>query len=386
MELQEYHVKRLLKQAGLPVLRGGVAYTPEEAEAIAKRLRQGPFLIKSQIMGGTGCYGRVLAVGEYTEGCICVEKASEVGQASATLLGSTPEWLKIDPSYCAVEKVYVEQMPLVQKVLGRFIFRVNFEKQCRLLHVENEQGQIEEFALDDIVTDKVWQKASKMLSVTSKSISDKIVSVLKKAYKVFIHYGAVAVEISPLVLLKDESVRIVDCRLVFDPAATNRFPELIPLIESRIGKERERQARQNHFRYIGLKGNIACVVNGIGLGWATIDLIQRKGGRVGALLDIGTEPTKETVMKAVKLVLSEPNVDAVLVNIFGGVTRCDLIAEGLIAASPEMATGLPFVVRMDGVNAEAGQRLLFESQLPFTVKTHMTEAVRAVIQEMKAGR
>ena len=124
----------------------------------------------------------------------------------------------------------------------------------------------------------------------------------------------------------------------------------------------------------------------MGLGWATLDLIHRKGGKVGALLDIGTEPSKETVTKALKLVLSEPNVDGVLVNIFGGVTRCDLIAEGLIAASPEMAVNLPFVVRMDGMNAEMGQRLLFESRLPFTVKTKMDEAVRAIIKEVKERR
>ncbi|MBQ4472541.1 MAG: hypothetical protein II942_04810 [Alphaproteobacteria bacterium] len=386
MELQEYHVKRLMKQAGLPMLKGGIAYTADEAFAVAQKLRQGPFVVKPQIMGKNACYGRLLSLGENEDGCLCVATAAEVKQAAEELLESTPAWAKSSGTFCVVEKVYVEQKPKVDRILGRLVFRVNFEKQCRLLLVSDNVGIEGEFIFGRTMDEDMLNKAGNVLAKGQKAVLDKVVPVLKKAHRLFVHYGAVAVELSPLVLLTDGSVRIVDARLIFDPASTTKFPELIPLIESRVGRERERQARQNHFRYIGLNGNIACVVNGIGLGWATIDLIQRKGGRVGALLDVGTEPTPETVMKAVKLVLSEPNVDAVLVNIFGGLTRCDLIAEGLIAASPEMATGLPFVVRMDGVNAEAGQRLLFESRLPFIVKTRMDEAVRVVIHEMKARR
>ena len=240
--------------------------------------------------------------------------------------------------------------------------------------------------MEDVLSDDILERALRAFNIRDEKTQKSLVNILKKAYKLFRFYGAVAVELSPIVQLKDGSLKVIDGRLVFDPNTTHKFPELIPLIESRIGKEREKLARENHFRYMGLRGNIACVVNGIGLGWATVDLIQRKGGRVAALLDIGTEPTKETVTKSLRLVLSEPNVDGVLVNIFGGATRCDLIAEGLIAASPEMATGLPLVIRMDGINTDAGQRLLFESRLPFIVKTKMDDAVRAVVKAVKEKR
>ena len=382
MELQEYHVKRIFKTAGLPVLKGGIAYTPEEALTVASKLGKGPYFLKAQIIGDNVCYGKLLPVGCISNGCACVATKSEIAACARSLLGR-PDWIKnVNPLF-EVQKLYVEEGVVDATEIGRLIFRVNFEKQCAYLTVCPAEKKEMSIALKIGLTSDVIKKASSLFSKTEES---KIAQILKQAYRLFQYYEAVAVELSPIVKLKNGDLKIVDGRLVFDPNTTYKFPELVPLIESRVGKEREKLARQNHFRYMGMKGNIACVVNGIGLGWATIDLIQRKGGKVGALLDIGTEPTKDTVAKALKLVLSEPSVDGVLVNILGGVTRCDVIAEGLIAASPEMAVNLPFVVRMDGINAEIGQKLLFESRLPFTVKTKMDEAVRSIVQQVKEKR
>ncbi len=385
MELQEYHVKHIFKMAGLPVLKGHVAYTPEEAFNIAKKIGKPPYFLKAQIVGGNACYGSLLHSDVKMNGCAYVNDRSMVASVSEELFGH-PNWLKDADPLFEIHKIYVEAGVEEATEIGRLIFRVNFEEQCQMLTLVSANNDTLSFRLKNALTEEILQQAIHFFGFQDDKVRKGLLNILKKAYKLFCFYGAVAVELSPIVQLKDGSLKIIDGRLVFDPNTTHKFPELIPLIESRVGKEREKAARENHFRYMGLKGDIACVVNGIGLGWATVDLIQRKGGKVAALLDIGTEPTKETVTKALRLVLSEPNVDGVLVNIFGGSTRCDLIAEGLIAASPEMAVGLPLVVRMDGVNMDAGQRLLFESRLPFVVKTKMADAVRAIVKAVKERR
>ena len=383
MELQEYHVKRLFAEAGLPVARGSVAYTPAEAQKIAEKLKKGPFLIRAQMVGISSCYGEIPPIGYQEKGCFCVMTPQEVHSAATTLLCHRPDWLKGISAFFEIDKVYVTQVDPNATKLGQFIFRVNFETQCKILFVVSSNGTEGAFDLDKGLTSEIISKACRLLGKSDKKQDSALRSILQKAHHLFEKYGAVAVEVSALVRLSDGTLQVADGRLVFDPESTYKFPELVPLIESRVGKEREKLARQNGFRYMGLKGNIACVVNGIGLGWATIDLIHRKGGKVAALLDVGTEPTKEVVTKALKLLLSEPSMDAILVNIFGGVTRCDLIAEGVVAAAPEMATGLPIVVRMDGVNADLGQRVLFQSGLPLIVRTQMDEAVRSVIKAMK---
>lgn len=382
MELQEYHVKRLFKKAGLPVLKGDVAYSPNEAVAVASKIGDGPYFLKAQVVDGNSCYGVLIDPDTRLNGCACVADKTGVAEMAVSLLGH-PDWIKNASPLFEIQKLYVEEGVKDAKVLGSVVFRVNFEKQCAFLTIAPTDKKPVSFVLKQGLTPDILTKA---VSRFEKRVGSEIKDVLEKTYRLFQKYGAVAVELKPIVQLKNGVVRVVDGRLVFDPNTMYLLPDLVPLIESRVGKEREQIARQNHFRYMGLKGNIACVVNGIGLGWATIDLIQRKGGKAGALLDIGTWPTKETVTKALRLVLSEPNVDGVLVNIFGGVTRCDLIAEGLIEASPEIAAGLPLVVRMDGMNAEAGQRMLFESHLPFIVKTKMDDAVRAIIKEIKEKR
>lgn len=382
MELQEYHVKRLFKKAGLPVLKGDVAYSPTEAVAVASKIGKGPYFLKAQTVDGSCCYGELVSPNTVVNGCACVLDKANVAAAAASLLGH-PDWIKNAAPLFEIQKLYVEEGVKEAIVLGSLVFRVNFEKQCAFLTVAPTNKKSISFVLNNGLTADILTKA---IAPFGKQVASALKSLLEKTYRLFQNYSAMAVELKPIVQLKNGDLRIVDGRLIFDPNTMHLFPDLVPLIESRVGKEREQMARQNHFRYMGLKGNIACVVNGIGLGWATVDLIQRKGGKAGALLDIGTWPSKETVTKALKLVLSEPNVDGVLVNIFGGATRCDLIAEGLIAASPEIAAGLPLVVRMDGMNAEAGQRLLFESRLPFIVKTKMDDAVRAIIKEIKEKR
>ena len=383
MELQEYRTKRLFAEAGLPVLKGGVAYSPEEAAAVAKRIGGNAFAVKIQVMGNAPFYGQVVDAKSTFDGACFGVSPNEVASCVADLLGQKPDWTSRSNPLMEVQKVYVEQMPGAYKNLGRFIFRVNFEKRVEVLTLRSEKGHEKTFVLQNGFDKNVMQAAVNFWRLKTVILQNRMRTVLDRAYRLFKKYGAVAVELGPVLAVAGDKLVIMDGRLVFDPTAVFKFPELVPMIEARLGKEREMNARQNDFKYLGMKGNIACVVNGLSFGWATVDLIQSMGGKVGALLDVGIEPSKQAVTKALKLVLSEPNLDGVFVNMFGGQTRCDLIAEGLIAASPEIAVGMPFVVCLQGTNDESGKRLLFESKLPFTVMSDMHKAVRTIIHQIK---
>jgi len=383
MELQEYHTKRLFAEAGLPVLKGGVAYSSEEAVAVAKKIGGKTFSVKIQVMGYAPFYGQLVAPKTVCDGACFGVDLDEVASCVASLLERKSDWAEAVNPLAEVQKVYVEQMPGSYQNVGRFIFRVNFEKRVEVLTLVSAKGREKTFILKDDFSKEMKSAAVSFLQLKTVTLQTRMNALLTKAYRLFKKYGAVAVELGPIVVLPGDKLAITDGRLVFDPTSMFKFPELVPMIEARLGKEREMVARQNEFRYLGMRGNIACVVNGLSLGWATVDLIQSMGGKVGALLDVGMEPTKQAVTKALKLVLSEPNLDGVFVNMFGGQTRCDVIAEGLIAASPEIAVGMPFVVCLCGTNADNGNRLLFESKLPFVVVADMHTAARTIIRQIK---
>ena len=193
-----------------------------------------------------------------------------------------------------------------------------------------------------------------------------------------------AVEINPLILTKSNQLFALNGRIIFDSHALFMHPEISALRDIDDGKEQEALAHRYNFSYLRFKGNIACLTNGAGLGLATLDLITHKKGKVACLLDIGTEPTKERVSKAFRLTMAEPDVEGILINILGEVTRCDIIAQGLISTAQQVPPGVPLVVRMAGTNASVGERLLTESKLPFIITHTMTEAVERLIKELKA--
>ena len=239
------------------------------------------------------------------------------------------------------------------------------------------QYELDEYKL---TTDKL-KKITNHLQLKGEKAKE-MQTLLKSLMEIFKTYEAVAVEFDP-VWETAEGLVVLDGRIIFNEDALFRFPEVEKYREVEEGLERQDIARKNQFRYTKLDGNIACLVNGIGLSQATVDLIHQNGGRVACLLDVGTEPSRDAVAKALKLALADPDIDGVFVNIFGGVTRCDTIVQGLLAASGEVLAGLPMVVRMDGTNANIGRRLLFESRLPFTVVKGMREGVKEIIQQVK---
>ena len=378
MELHEYYVKAIFKEAGLPVLAGGVAYTAQEAQKVATQIGCGPFWVKPQVLLG---YSPEKEKNPLLERELAATP-EQVFVTADTLLGRTLKGFSPDVS-ATINRVYVEQA-IQKKSLCRFVFRVDFNRQTYTLMLISERAE-KTFYLKDLKLEAKHKKEIlAMMKIHDRVLAKMLWSILEKAYHLFTSYGAVAVELNPIVQ-NDKTLVVADGRLVFDPDSLFRFPEIVRCQETKLGHEREALAKKNAFRYMKMDGNIACLVNGIGLGWATIDLIRQKKGRVACLLDVGTEPTANAITKAMKLALAEPSVDGILVNIFGGLTSCKTIAEGILAASPEIATGVPVVVRMAGLDVEEGIRLFNHSISPFLVMNKMADAVSEIVKQVKGG-
>lgn len=382
MEIHEYQVKKLFAKHGLPILKGAVAYTPDEAVRVASQIGGDLWAVKAQIHDGSKCRGFFVeeAAGDGT-GLRFAESLDEVGHIASQMLGHTLITPTTYHKGHEVKKIYVEEVIDIEESFNLSLqVDVDTEKVLLVLHKENGQEKTYEVGQNGVSVFQMHRLSNRMKLKPKAAFQ--LIPILNHMYDIFKTYKTLAVEITPLVLDKKGDLIALDGRIVFDPDALFEFPEISALKEVDIGTEREAIARQHNFKYKKLSGNIACIVNGSGLGGATIDLVTDKGGAVSCLLDIGTEPSKEIVALAFRMVLSEPDIEGVLVNIFGGITRCDVIAQGLILASHEISVGLPLVVRMDGTNAAVGTRLLEESKLPFETISDMGQAVERIVMRV----
>lgn len=383
MEIYEYQIKALLKKEGLPVLQGGIAYTPQEAEKTAEKLTCSEFIVKAQVFNSHRSKGYFQETPSSDESGIKIAQTPlEVKASTANMLGKhliMPDHPEIAHE---IQKVYIEEFSPFDRffALSFFIDRLSQNIICTVKTDKDTQIQFE--LHNRKINAPIIRQIIKTVNFP-KEYSTRLNDLIRKLYRFFTNYDVLAFEINPITLNHKNELKILDARIIFDSDALFRFPEIASLVEVKPGLEREAQAHINNFRYIRQKGNIACLVNGAGLGLATIDAVHDGGGSVSCLLDVGTEPSKDAVSKAFKLALSEPDIDGILVNIFGGITRCDIIAQGLIEASKEISVGMPIVVRMDGTNATIGMRLLFESHLPFIVVRDMAEAVATVITKTR---
>lgn len=372
MELCEYQVKRLLKEYKLPVLSGAVAYTPQEAEAIFEKYQFQNAVVRSQMP--------LNLTASLDEDALCIEADTKekTHEATAILLD------RIYPVFKGIKpyRVYVEEK--IEKARSYALsVRIDTKKQKIVFSVQ-KNNQLKEVELNRSKPTMLFWYSLLRLFAMDVSYHKELLRLFQNMYRVFEEFHALAVELNPLVITKDKRLVVENARIVFDDEALFRLPQITSLKEVPQGMQRQALASQYNFRYIPFKGNIACLVNGSGLGWASIDLILAQGGKPACLLDVGTEPSKEAVSQALKLALSEPEVEGVFINIFGGITRCDTIADGLINASQEISLAMPLVVRMDGTNAQVGNRLLFDSRLPFVVVKDLKEAADLIIQKVEA--
>ena len=375
MELCEYQNKRLLRENKIPVLKGEVAYTVDESVRIAKKMDTASWRLHVQIPQGEKIATYIPAL----TGNLDAHSIEEVENLAKTLFNT--KVLTCNGHEYQVQRIYVEELCQIEKRLT-FSMRVDTTKQKMVFEIQNKKKKTScEIPLKKPSV-LFWCRLIKLFDFQGMQ-SAALLPILKQMYSFFIRYNITNISFEPLVLTKTGKWVVLDSQICFDDEALFLHPEISKLRETPKGEESQERARLYNFRYLPFNGNIACLVNGSGLGAATIDMIVEQGGRPACLLDVGTEPTKESVFQALKLALSEPNVEGIFVNIFGGITRCDVIADGLISASQEISVGMPLVVRMDGTNAQVGSRLLFDSHLPLIVMKDLDEAVKTVITHVE---
>jgi succinyl-CoA synthetase beta subunit len=387
MNIHEYQAKELLKARGLPVLNGGVAYTVDEAVDVAKSLPGPVYVVKAQIhAGGRGKGGGVKVV-----------KSLDAVKAEATrMLGMQLITHQTGPQGQEVRRLYIEDGCNIARelYLGILIDRAT---SCVTIMASTEGGMdIEEVAektpekimkvvVDPAIGFQAFQgrQIAFALGLEGKQVG-KCVKLVSQMYDAFLELDASIVEINPLVVTADGDVLPLDAKMNFDDNAMFRQKEVEELRDVAEEDPAEKRAKDHELSYVKLTGNIGCMVNGAGLAMATMDIIKLYGGDPANFLDVGGGATKERVAEAFRIILSDPNVEGILVNIFGGIMRCDVIAEGVITAARELGLTMPLVVRLEGTNVEKGKKLLKESGLNIIAADNLADAAEKVVNTVKA--
>lgn len=386
MNIHEYQAKSLLAKYGVTVPKGGVAYTAEEAKTVAQELGGPVWVVKSQIhAGGRGLGGGVKVV----------KSIEEVSETAKAMIGMQLVTHQTGPEGKEVKRVYVEDGCDIARelYLGAIIDRAN---DCVTFMASTEGGmEIEEVAAAtpekiqmvsiDPATGIMPFHARKIafgLGLEGKQISA-AVKFITALYKSIIDTDASLVEINPLVITGSGDVIALDAKMNFDDNALFRHKDIAELRDPDEEDPAELEAAQYDLNYIKLDGNIGCMVNGAGLAMATMDIIQLNGGSPANFLDVGGGATKEKVTEAFKIILKDDNVEGILVNIFGGIMRCDVIAEGVVVAAREVALSVPLVVRLEGTNVDLGKKILAESGLPILSADDLGDAAVKIVKAVK---
>lgn len=383
MNLHEYQAKELLAKYGLPVQQGVLAKTPEEAAAAFDKLGGKFAVIKAQVhAGGRGKAGGVKVV----------KSREEAAEVAKSLIGTNLVTYQTDANGQPVNSVLVcEDMYPVQTELylgavvdrssRRVTFMASTEGGVEIEQVAHETPEkILKVTVDPLVGLQPSQarEVAFALGLSGKQIGE-FVNLMSGAYRAFVENDFALFEINPLAVRGDGSLACVDAKVGIDSNALYRLPEVAALRDKTQENERELKASEFDLNYVALEGNIGCMVNGAGLAMATMDIIKLKGGQPANFLDVGGGATKERVIEAFKLILADPSVKGVLINIFGGIVRCDMIAEAIIAAVKEVNVTVPVVVRLEGNNAELGAKLLDESGLKLTSAQGLNDAAEKIV-------
>ena len=386
MNIHEYQAKALLAQFGVAVPKGGVAYTPEEAEKVARDLGGSVWVVKAQIhAGGRGKAGGVKVV----------KSVDDATAAAKAMLGIRLKTHQTGPEGKEVKRVYIEQGCQIARelYLGMLLDRAT----SRVTVMASSEGgmDIEEVAAKTpekiirVAIDPVTglqpfhaRKIAFALGLEGKQVQA-AVAFLDGLYRAFQGLDASLVEVNPLVVTSAGELVALDAKMNFDDNALFRQPSVRALRDEDEEDPAELEASKHDLNYVKLSGNIGCMVNGAGLAMATMDIIKLYGGEPANFLDVGGGATRERVTTAFKLILSDPHVEGILVNIFGGIMRCDVIAEGVIAAAREVSLHVPLVVRLEGTNVELGKKILSQSGLAIVSADNLADAAEKIVKAVK---
>ncbi|WP_040228104.1 ADP-forming succinate--CoA ligase subunit beta [Bhargavaea cecembensis] len=383
MNIHEYQGKQLLREFGVEVPRGMVAFSPEEAVKAAKELGSNVTVVKAQIhAGGRGKAG----------GVKLAKNVDEVRDYAKELLGKVLVTHQTGPEGKEVKRLYIEEGSDILKEY--YISLVVDRSTDRVVLMGSEEGGMDIEEVAEKTPEKIFKEvidpviglagfqARRMafnMNIPAKLVN-KAAKLFLGLYEAFVSKDASIVEINPLVVTGDDKVMALDAKFNFDSNALYRHADIVELRDFDEEDPKEIEASKYDLSYVSLDGNIGCMVNGAGLAMSTMDTINFYGGRPANFLDVGGGATAEKVTEAFKIILSDPHVKGIFVNIFGGIMKCDIIAEGVIQATKQLGLEVPLVVRLEGTNVDAGKKLLNESGLNITSADSMADGAQKIVE------
>jgi succinyl-CoA synthetase beta subunit len=386
MNIHEYQAKEIFRRFGVPVADGGVAFTPEEAEKVARSLKADVIAVKSQIhAGGRGKAG----------GIKIVKTPEDAAKAARELIGKVLVTHQTGPQGKEVRKVLVEagSVPkrelylsvLIDRTISRPSFLASTEGGVDIEAVAAKSPEkILKEPIDPAVGIQPYQarKIAFALGLGGNYLQP-AVNLILSVYRTFVETDASLIEINPLIIDQQDRVIALDAKMNFDDNALFRHKDIAAMRDLNEEDPREVEASRFNLNYIGLTGNIACMVNGAGLAMATMDIIKHYGGEPANFLDVGGGASTEQVTEAFKILCADKNVRGILVNIFGGIMKCDIIANGILTAVKQVKVNVPLVVRLEGTNVELGKKILKESGLAIIPADSMADAAQKIVAAAK---
>ncbi len=396
MNIHEYQAKELLAKFGVPVPDGYAAMSVDDAVAAAEKLPGPLYVVKAQIHAGGRGKGKFKELGPEAKGGVRLARTmDEVRDAAADMLGNTLVTVQTGPQGKQVGRLYVTDgvdiakefylALLVDRKTGRIAFVASTEGGMNIEDVAHDTPEkIRTFTIDPATgfMPHHGRAVAHALGLEG-DLNKQAQKVANLLYDAFIGTDAAQIEINPLAVTDDGRLLVLDAKVGFDSNAEFRHPDLEALRDESEEDPMELEASKHDLAYIKLDGNIGCMVNGAGLAMATMDIIKLNGAFPANFCDVGGGASKEKVTAAFKIILSDPAVEGILVNIFGGIMRCDIIAEGIVAAAREIDIKVPLVVRLEGTNVEEGKRILADSGLDIVPADDLGDAARKIVAEVK---
>ena len=396
MNIHEYQAKALLRQYGAPVSDGRVVMKADEAKTAAGELDGPLWVVKAQIHAGGRGKGHFKEKEAGEKGGVRLAKSvSEAEELTRQMLGRTLVTHQTGETGKQVNRIYIEDGSdierelylalLVDRGTSRVSFVASTEGGMDIEEVAaHTPEKIVSFSVDPAsgLSDFHGRRVAFALGLTGGQVKH-CVALVKNLYRMFIEKDMEMLEINPLIVMKDGSLKCLDAKMGFDNNALYRQPDIMALRDETEEEPKELAASKFDLNYIALDGEIGCMVNGAGLAMATMDIIKLYGAEPANFLDVGGGATKEKVTEAFKIITSDPNVKGILVNIFGGIMRCDIIAEGIIAAVKEVGLQVPLVVRLEGTNVEAGKKIIAESGLNVIAADDLSDAAQKIVKAVK---
>ncbi|BCP55648.1 succinate--CoA ligase [ADP-forming] subunit beta [Kaistia sp. 32K] len=396
MNIHEYQAKAVLKEFGAPVSRGIAIFTPEEAEAAAKELGGPLWVVKSQIHAGGRGKGKFKEAAAGEKGGVRLAKSvDEVKAFAGQMLGNTLVTIQTGPAGKQVNRLYIEDGSdiekefylslLVDRETSRIAFVVSTEGGMDIEEVAHSTPEkIKTFSVDPAtgIMPHHGLTVAKALGLSG-PLAKQANDVVAKLYTAFVAKDMAMLEVNPLIVTTDGNLKVLDAKVSFDSNSLYRHPDVVALRDETEEDAKEIEASKFDLAYIALDGSIGCMVNGAGLAMATLDIIQLYGESPANFLDVGGGASEEKVTAAFKIITSDPKVKGILVNIFGGIMKCDVIARGVIAAVKTVGLQVPLVVRLEGTNVELGKQIIRESGLNVIPADDLDDAAQKIVKAVK---